>query len=72
MRGPTDTVNSEKQQYFNSPPTDYILIKQTKPEWRFKFGANSNFSFHSTTAPNAFNRLMQKLILGIHWEKSND
>ena len=72
MRGPTDIVTSEKQQYFSSPPTDYVLIKQTKSSWKFKFGANSNINFHSTTAPNAFNRLMQKIILGIHWEKLND
>lgn len=48
------------------------IIDFEKPRWQWCLDGNWAVVFSAYTAPNAFNRLMQKLILGIHWRRVND
>lgn len=49
-----------------------------KPEWRWTLSKDDlekygqGFWFTCYIAPNRFNRWLQKLFLGIHWEKNDD
>jgi hypothetical protein len=40
-----------------------------KHQWQWCLNGDWQTIFNSAKSPNAFNRLMQKWILGIHWRK---
>ena len=76
MCGRQDTANYENRWQ----TMDYNIIDEgtvriidfEKPSWQWCLDGNWSLVFSSYSAPNAFNRLMQKLILGIHWRRIND
>jgi hypothetical protein len=37
--------------------------------WAYTLGPGWDISFHVAVAPNAFHRLMQRLLLGIRWKR---
>ncbi len=43
-------------------------------EWTFSLGkrTGNDVLFHVLGAPNRFQRWMQKIVLGIYWEKEDD
>ncbi len=59
-------VKTESDQYQHL----YSVFKHRKVEWRWSpCGDFDSISIYVYTAPNAFHRLMQRLFLGIKWEK---
>ena len=46
------------------------FLRAPVPKWKFKLGKEGQYiMFQTTDAPNIFHRTMQRLILGIYWEK---
>jgi hypothetical protein len=59
---------------YTSAPPDFVWQHKASP-WRcYLFGSDRGVIFHPSKGqePNAFHRLMQRLILGFRWEKAND
>jgi len=54
--------------------TDTIFHITTKPNIKFRLGKDSTITFHSYSPkpPNAFQRWMLKILLGIYMELIND
>lgn len=57
-----EAKNGAYQDWFYVPP---------EPKWRFRLTKEKNYAtlFHSVGAPNRFHRWMQKIFLGIYWDK---
>lgn len=50
--------------------SDTIKVKESpKPQWSYKFFKESDITFFTVKAPNMFYRIMQRFILGIHYER---
>lgn len=45
------------------------FIGGAKPTWFFRFDAKGDYRFQTPHPPNIFHRFMQRLVLGIYWEK---
>jgi len=76
---PKETIDAAREAVF-TPMRDEPLFFSDKPvlatlyvpkyEWQWSLTDKwDSVVFNSVSAPNAFNRLMQRLILGIHWRK---
>jgi len=53
---------------------EYNFYSPPKPNVKFRLGKDSNITFHShiPKPPNAFQRWMLKILLGIYMELIND
>jgi len=58
--------------YTNIMALGISLQAQAQPKYYMTFTNSKDYKYTQNTRPNAFNRLMQKLILGIHWGVEGD
>lgn len=65
----TDTRNHEKPLFISTAEAKLYKVPIPENKWKFCLNGDWSISFLVPTAPNAFNRVMQKLLLGIYWEK---
>lgn len=47
----------------------YQVAVPPPPEWTMRLVKNGDLQFHLADAPNWFHRLMQRIVLGITWER---
>jgi hypothetical protein len=47
----------------------YAFVPQPAAKGNWRLGKNANVAFYQSVYPNWFHRLMQRLILGIYWER---
>lgn len=47
----------------------YTIKSPPAPKWTMRLNKGSMATFHLPTAPNRFHRLMQRVMLGIVWER---
>jgi hypothetical protein len=50
----------------------YTITSWPQPKWRVLLNGNRGFQINVEHAPNRFHRVMQRLVLGIVWQKTND
>mgnify|MGYP000415247376 FL=1 len=53
---------------FTTKEANILIINPIEPKAKIKIGNSYFCVFDSKDIPNAFNRFMQRLILGIEWE----
>lgn len=48
---------------------DYKIYDPPKANWSCMLNGDENFQIHIMSAPNAFHRLLQRLLLGIRYKR---
>jgi len=45
------------------------IVEPPKPTWEWCLDGHWDVAFQAFNAPSPFNRLMQRLLLGVHWRE---
>lgn len=58
-----------RARYFTPKPSPITIYVPPQPKWYVTFGNPNDIRLYLINPPNKFHRIMQRLILGLHWGK---
>lgn len=57
------------EDFDNCKPGPFTLVPP-RHDWTMRFADAGDFQVRTNKAPNRFHRWMQRVLLGIHWERA--